>query len=358
MTDVPVDRVCSWRPRGAHAYILLYKQQDLPPLSSPPRQVPPRPPRTLPPILPTPASSSASHRRPRASRGEQTRAQLPPLMPRSRLPPPQRVTLPPRRRGPEHAVVRFGWRPGEPRRYNSIAAFNQAMVRYPDTIANMRDFNIGPNMIPDNSRAAGSHLYTPVHLRPRDQRSASIHHNLPDGGAAASQVPTTFAMDTAQRQDEEQCQEDERVEIRRLLNIFLDPFHAMDRISPSKTHSMFWLFKQALTQAFFVWDQGYWNDVCSNLIRRGLDPSTVFWNNRTYFLTRVPRYMPPPKELRRRLMAVFNKFGNARCSRTNKPLFTSETWKCVKKLMVHVDRGCLSDPEGNSWWNKDDGISN
>lgn len=141
---------------------------------------------------------------------------------------------------------------------------------------------------------------------------------------------------------EQQSRQTERI----VQRILLDPYHAMARVNVSAKHSMRWYYAQALSQAMFKWDVHDLREVVHSLITRGRDPMRKYWNSRHYFTRRVRRFIPPPKELEERLQNVFKTYGNMKDSKSGKPLFDKTTWAEVDRLLVHVRKGCLSDPPG------------
>lgn len=63
----------------------------------------------------------------------------------------------------------------------------------------------------------------------------------------------------------------------------------------------------------------------------------------SYFLARVRRRVPPPKQLYQRLSLLFDVYSDILDHRTGEPLFSSKATKEWHNLLKHVLRGCLSD---------------
>jgi len=56
--------------------------------------------------------------------------------------------------------------------------------------------------------------------------------------------------------------------------------------------------------------------------------------------------IPPPAVLLERFDLVNFIYGHLLDKKTKQPLFRREAWEAIKRLRVHIEAGCLSDPSG------------
>ena len=58
------------------------------------------------------------------------------------------------------------------------------------------------------------------------------------------------------------------------------------------------------------------------------------------------RVIPPPDDLTDRFNLVHRIYGHLLDAKTKQPLLRAEAWEAAKRLRVHIEAGCLSDPPG------------
>lgn len=133
-----------------------------------------------------------------------------------------------------------------------------------------------------------------------------------------------------------------------LTYVKLDALHAMKRILERvpRNHPMAIQFALALRDAIFVVNP----DDRNNIHRVLLQISDTFENayncRSDWILERVRRIIPAKEELRRRLVAVRDRYllGDFTDPTTNLPTLNKEAQLEFEKLLKHVDLDCLSDP--------------
>lgn len=67
------------------------------------------------------------------------------------------------------------------------------------------------------------------------------------------------------------------------------------------------------------------------------------WN---WCAERMRRYVPQPIVLMKRVIGVIKTYGPQLDDKTQKPLFDRKAYNMAKSVMLHISRGCLSDPPG------------
>jgi hypothetical protein len=137
--------------------------------------------------------------------------------------------------------------------------------------------------------------------------------------------------------------------------VCLDIVHMFFRISStlSKKHGLYSVFLSRFTDAIFKICPEDTNEYLSRLRQSGLDESNikhVLSNEFRKVRKSVRRYVPEPSELVHRVNAVINLFGDAKDHKSGQSLFTKKTWDEVKKAMVHIEKGCLSDRHGDEMY--------
>lgn len=132
------------------------------------------------------------------------------------------------------------------------------------------------------------------------------------------------------------------------VTVHLDVFHAMARITermPSK-HPLLYPFCLELSRAFFILDAEDKRNIEEHLSTKGMSFERKWIINPDWIKCRVKARIPPPAILKSRLLLVKNKYSNAAVSNSEDgPLLNNIVLKEFDNLMVHVSKGCLSDPE-------------
>eukprot|EP00903_Cladosiphon_okamuranus_P006310 g6187.t1 len=65
-----------------------------------------------------------------------------------------------------------------------------------------------------------------------------------------------------------------------------------------------------------------------------------------YFLQKCRRVIPPAAVLVKRFDLINRIYGNLLDRKMKQPLFRAEALEAIKRLRVHIEAGCLSDPPG------------
>jgi hypothetical protein len=126
----------------------------------------------------------------------------------------------------------------------------------------------------------------------------------------------------------------------------LDPSHWFSRISSSldSGHGLHVDFCRALRDAVFIMDTGDKELITMYLNSIGQDFEERLDNDSEFILRHVRRTIPQPPVLRARIMNVVDRFRGATDATTNLPLLPPGFDKIMNNALVHVDKGCLSDP--------------
>eukprot|EP00158_Paraphelidium_tribonemae_P005263 Partr_v1_DN27252_c1_g3_i5_m38927 putative NA len=128
--------------------------------------------------------------------------------------------------------------------------------------------------------------------------------------------------------------------------VLLDAFHFEQRFKLLKSHGAAKEFLWALRDAIFQLCQ---EDV-DNITRafRETDPEFDFKNllryNSDYVFKRVRRFIPAPEILLHRVLAVYTEFAGRKDAKTGAKLFNKQAFKIAKASLIHIMKGCLSDP--------------
>ena len=128
----------------------------------------------------------------------------------------------------------------------------------------------------------------------------------------------------------------------------LDPLHAMKRILDivPKKHPFAWLFTTKLRDAIFIVDKDDRERVDKFLLKNQSSFEQRMLQDPDWVLKRVRRVIPPPGPLRQRLENVIALFKDSSFAHDGLPLVSPAVEEQVKNLLKHVDKGCLSDPQG------------
>lgn len=135
-----------------------------------------------------------------------------------------------------------------------------------------------------------------------------------------------------------------------------DIFHILNGIGRTmrRHHGAFVVFIRKLRDVFFKLCADDFEAETRKLLASGKSVEEVAEMKRTnwgYFLRQCRRIVPTD---RRKMLHEFNlvceQFACIKDAKTNKELFTPETYKKVKQVRRHIAAGTLSDPEGVSMY--------
>lgn len=129
--------------------------------------------------------------------------------------------------------------------------------------------------------------------------------------------------------------------------VLLDSFHAMKRISDTipKKHAFSHQFLLALRDAIFILDENDKRNVNQFLADQALDFQLTYDLNSNWICKRVKRKIPS-KEILASNLKNLKSFNDAKYCSNGIPLLSQESLIEIDKLIVHADKGCLSDPIG------------
>ena len=128
-----------------------------------------------------------------------------------------------------------------------------------------------------------------------------------------------------------------------------DAFHYMDRPKVPKAHEMRKAYFVALRSAWFIFDPKRLDSVKASLIADGSMEDEIeasMYYKFPWWRERVPRTVPPPSVLYRRVRSVFEVFGRMRDSKTDQPLFNKKAWNKAKGVLSEILAGYASDVPG------------
>ena len=136
--------------------------------------------------------------------------------------------------------------------------------------------------------------------------------------------------------------------------VLLDVFHGMMRIGEhiSKGHKFHFAFTQHFRDAMFEIDAGDRASVEAALRHRAV-PTTFdreLEKNPKWVWERVRRRVPEPDILEKRLQLLLEEMSQSRYNDGSTPLLSEKAKKEIANLLVHVRKGCLSDPPGVSMY--------
>jgi hypothetical protein len=127
--------------------------------------------------------------------------------------------------------------------------------------------------------------------------------------------------------------------------VHLDPFHFEDRILKwmDKGHPFFYQFTQCLRDVVFIIHPLDKKNVEEALALRGLEFEKEYHKNPGKLLRFLRRTIPPPAELEARLLDLRTIFLD-KLDKDRKSLFTEKVDRAFQNCLVHVQKGCVSDP--------------
>jgi hypothetical protein len=128
--------------------------------------------------------------------------------------------------------------------------------------------------------------------------------------------------------------------------VLQDVFHLMKRMQ-IKAHPQRSAFFKCFREAIFLLDKGDFErvkQVLNDSFKHNLD----LWSS--FCQSRIRRYIPKPKILYARVQKVFEHFKDL--------IREMSLVKCAKKILKHIERGCVSDPQGISLYRIDRKDSN
>jgi hypothetical protein len=147
-----------------------------------------------------------------------------------------------------------------------------------------------------------------------------------------------------------------------------DVFHVLKDYQGTlkKRHGMFETFMGLLRDAFFMVDKDEIEEKRKELAKILFeDPNSRCHNNQAWadaeakrrlycpsskVLSDVPRKIPEPAELERRICAVVKLCANVPDAKTGEMFFSQQTWKVHTNVLKHVRLGCLSDVPGLDYY--------
>jgi hypothetical protein len=167
---------------------------------------------------------------------------------------------------------------------------------------------------------------------------------------------------TAEFEVSEECQSTSE-----FVTVCLEIFHAMQRITRtlSKLHGAFRSYISALRDSFFLVSNKDMRAVEDALRSKGMSDKEIKRLKKTDYKRFLPycrRLVPQASVLEERFNYTNSVFADIVDKKTGKPLFSEDTKREVANLLVHIQRGCLSDPPDIGIYfaitNKDEDFSN
>jgi hypothetical protein len=134
-----------------------------------------------------------------------------------------------------------------------------------------------------------------------------------------------------------------------------DCFHLMDRPNIPVKHESKKAYKNALKNAFFIWNPETMNALVEQMKEGGMTDEEIEsakYFRPTLFHDCVERIVPAPKVLYWRVRAVFALYGPMIDSKTNAPLFNVRAWKRANNVLLEILAGFYSDPPGVPMYRK------
>jgi hypothetical protein len=133
------------------------------------------------------------------------------------------------------------------------------------------------------------------------------------------------------------------------VTICLDIFHAMQRITKtlSKSHGAFKPYISALRDSFFLVSNKDMESVEQALMAKGMNAAAIKRLKKSDYKSFLPycRRLVPAKEiLEERFVYTNAVFSDIKDRKTGKPFFSDDTKREVANLLLHIQKGCLSDP--------------
>ena len=177
-----------------------------------------------------------------------------------------------------------------------------------------------------------------------------LQHEFPDGvvfsldslqiaDSELAEVPLISPTSSTDQSIEELCDN----QTRHYTRVKLDSYHWMNRVTAQldREHSCHLDFCWSLRDAVFILDEGDKRRFSEQLTDTTFDE--LYAENPDYVLRYVRRTIPQPQVLARRIMDVVDSKTD---ENTSAPLLNSSFDTVLRNAMVHVKRGCLSDPPG------------
>ena len=112
----------------------------------------------------------------------------------------------------------------------------------------------------------------------------------------------------------------------------------------------------ALRRAWFIFDEAALARVKKALKEKdGLSDEEIeakMYYDFKYFRQRVPRVVPPPRQLYTRVRAVYATFGYEKDAESKQPLFNATAWEKASNVLKEILAGYASDPPGVSFYHQ------
>ena len=139
-----------------------------------------------------------------------------------------------------------------------------------------------------------------------------------------------------------------------LTRVLLDIFHFFDRLKLPANHFYLYIFSKDFRDCIFDFVPEVKEKVSNYLKLNNMDFKTEYEKRSKWILRHCPRTIPKPEVLVVRLNSLLEKYttkyedGSMLYTdpSTSKPLFSPSSIEEFKKLLVHVQKGCISDPIG------------
>lgn len=162
-----------------------------------------------------------------------------------------------------------------------------------------------------------------------DIKQLSIEHEKPTVGDCSDSIPVETATPLAPES------------IRNEQRVLEDVFHFMDRIKV-KQHPLRKLYFSLFSLSIFSMDTSDYEAVRKVFVENGesdkFENTCFFWDD--YMQKRIRRYIRPPRDLVPRLKEFFSLFLSI------DGFFTDNQKTQIPDLLLHAEKGCITDPEG------------
>jgi hypothetical protein len=189
-----------------------------------------------------------------------------------------------------------------------------------------------------------------------------VHYAALDAFASLKVAEALFNMSNASGLNEESCSSTSSYETMSTANpnatmatVLLDAFHAIKRVTDtlSRKHPGLMLFARDMRDAIFVINDEDRNAVETVLLSNGSNFDLKLKSDPSWVFQRVRRTIPQPDVLMLRIQKVIEKFKSPTFNHSvHGSLIKPETEKQVKNLLLHIRKGCLSDPVNLSLYRK------
>jgi len=129
--------------------------------------------------------------------------------------------------------------------------------------------------------------------------------------------------------------------------ILADVFHEMDKVgyTISKKHSLHRHLVVAFSDTMLVPDKKDKKLVEAYLKEKDVKWDYVWKSSPAWLWKRMQRYIPDENLLHCILEKFFDAWSPVKCSVTQQPLFTIDSWKKVKSVLHDTKKGWISDPQ-------------